>query len=168
MDVSASRIGPELDPLIAEAKHRMQRRRLLIALAAALAVAVAVTLLPRPWGRAHALGVAASHTAIAQIPGMTRVHAGRQGAVLGVCNMSVGPAAHGAFFKRAPYPHFCSVLKPRGGWWEHWILTSAYEQGFRNDVKVSFAVALPGPVRVYDEWIRFASPRLAALCSHRR
>ena len=104
----------------------------------AVAAAVAVVLTVQPWGGGHALGVAASDTAIAQIPGMTRV-----------ISFGVGTS------------ELPQTVKLRGGRYEQWILTSAYEQGSRHDASAAFARAHPGPVIVSDMWWRLASPRQA-------
>ena len=137
-----------LDLLIAEAKRRTRRRRGLVGVAA-VAAAAAVLLSMQPWGGGRTLGVAASHTAIAQIPGMTRV-----------TSSPAGPAVCSGM-KGTYHPHFCSTLQLRGGRGETWILTTAYEQGRRFNVSAAFARAHPGPVVVTDQWWRLGSPRQA-------
>ena len=132
----------------------MWRRRVLVGFVAAATVA-ALMLTMQPWrgGAATTLGVTAKDTAIAQIPGMTRVSVFGT-AAMGTCNESIGPGGH--------YPSYCSELKTLAGRHEEWILTSAYEQGFRWNAPVPLAAAHPGPVVVSDDWARFASPRDAA------
>ena len=147
MDAHFPRPRVGLDLLIAEAKRRMRRRRVQVGFAV-VAAAAAVVLTVHLWGGGHAVGVAASDTAIAQIPGMTRVNSSGVGTVCG---------STGTF---PPLPRWCTALV-RGGRYEAWILTSAYEQGSREDASAAFAKAHPGPVIVTDTWWRLASPRQA-------
>jgi hypothetical protein len=134
-----------LDPLVAEAKRRMWRRRVVLVVIAAVAVAAAVVLTVRPWGGGgHAHGFAATHTAIAHIPGMTRVQ-----------SFGVGQEACE-----------CSDAKVLGGRYEAWILTTAYKQGRRLDAPAAFARAHPGPVIVLDTWWRLGSPQQARHLLH--
>jgi len=130
-----------LDPLMAEAKRRMRRRRVVLVVAAVV-VAAALVLTVQPWhGGGHALGVSASDTAIAQIPGMTRVRSD----IVGFC----------------PGPHACTMREVRRDREETWILTSAYSERGRSNVPAAFARAHPGPVIVTDGWFRLASTRQA-------
>jgi hypothetical protein len=143
-----------LDPLMAEAKRRARQRRVLLGVAAVATVGAAV-LAVQPWGRGRALGVAAKDTAIAQIPGMTRVVADGVAPWLRVgCTDPSRPAAQ----RRADG---CRVPRVRAGRFEAWILTTAYEQGSRYNVSAAFASAHPGPVIVTDQWERLASARTA-------
>lgn len=151
-----SRFG--LDLLIAEAKRRMRRRRVLVGLAA-VAAAAAVLLAWQPWSGGDVVGVAAvSRTAIARIPGMTRVisqpfgHTSRVGCP--------------GMWQRGHRPPGCLTYKLRGSRYEAWILTTAYERGFRLEVNTNFARAHPGPVIVTDEWVRLASPAQAKRVLH--
>lgn len=123
------------------------RRRRGLAVFAAVATAAAAVLIWQPWSGSRSLAVASGHTAIAEIPGMTRV---RVNAATRLCAM-----------KGTGLPAWCNTLKLRGGRYEAWILTSAYKQGNRNNVSVSFAAAHPGPVIVTDERLRMASARQA-------
>ncbi len=147
MDVQFPRSRFGLDLLIAEAKRRMRWRRGLVVLAAAAALA-ALVLIVQPWGGGHPLGVAANDTAIAQIPGMTRV---RVTAATSLC----------AGTKGTSLPPWCTALKLRSGRYEAWILTTAYEQGSRSNVSATFAGTHPGPVIVTDDRLRLASARQA-------
>lgn len=150
MDAQLLRSRFGLDLLIGEAKRRMRRRRVLVVFAAATAAAAVVLTVQPPWGGAHhALGVVASDTAIAQIPGMTRVLS--TGVGTSVCSGMKG----------SYLPRWCNALSLRGGRYEAWILTPAYEQGSRLNVSAAFARAHPGPVIVTDQRLRLASARQA-------
>jgi hypothetical protein len=136
-----------LDPLMAEAKRRMWRRRVGLVVIASVAVAAALVLTVQPWGgRGHAQGVGATRTAIAHIPGMTRV---QSTPISSVCGNKSSP----------PWlPRWCTSAVGR---YEAWILTTGYKQGFRQNASPAFAAAHPGPVIVLDTWWRVASPQQA-------
>jgi hypothetical protein len=154
MDANLPRSRFGLDLLIAEAKRRMHRRRVLLGVAAVAAAAAAV-LAVQPSGGGRALGVAANDTAIAQIPGMTRVAADGVAPWLRIgCTAPQPPPTQ----RR---PDGCRGMRVRAGRFERWIVTTAYKRGSRYNVSAAFAKAHPGPVLVTDQWERFASARTA-------
>ncbi|HZS30056.1 MAG TPA: hypothetical protein VFA37_02240 [Gaiellaceae bacterium] len=56
---------------------------------------------------------------------------------------------------------WCTAAKLRGGRYQAWILTTAFDQGDRYSVPARFARGHPGPAVVTDQWLRLASPRQA-------
>jgi hypothetical protein len=117
MDANLPRSRFGLDLLIAEAKRRMHRRRVLLGVAAVAAAAAAV-LAVQPSGGGRALGVAANDTAIAQIPGMTRVAADGVAPWLRIgCTAPQPPPTQ----RR---PDGCRGMRVRAGRFEAWRSTS--------------------------------------------
>jgi len=145
--VPRSRFG--LDLLIAEAKQRVRRRRVLFGIAA-VAAGAAVMLTLQPWSGGHSLGSASGRPGFSRIPGMTRV-----------LSSSVGGPCAGLLGNATSLAHYCFTLQVRRGHEEKWVLTSAYKGRFQSNVQESFARAHPGPVLVEEQWWTLASARQA-------
>jgi hypothetical protein len=151
MDFPTPRFRFQLDPLLAEAKRRMRRRRVLVGFAVVAAVA-AMAAVWHPWSGGRAAGrVSGGDTVFSQIPGMTRMLSESNGG--GVCSgiLGEGPSL-------AP---FCST-RLRGGHEEAWILRTAPRgQRLAQNVNEAFAKSHPGPVLVAAERLSLPSPRKA-------
>lgn len=130
----------ELDPLIAEAKRRMRRRRFVGVLAVALAGgAIAATLAVRP--SSHSLSLTpTARPGIARIPGMTLVESDHSKVI---CGRGMGLR-----------PEYC-VQDVTKGLNQTWALTAAVRRyGFHRAgavLPIAFVRRYPGPATVTVE-----------------